>query len=136
MKTLPFPFLLISIFLLSCGGSGNKTTDNTVSENDTISAELNIKLEPLKDEVLKLKRKDPFNAVIELKGEQFVVDSLIFQPAEIEMVIKDNLMVIRTRNRVGKFVLLSLPELQLIKSFGSIGLGPNELLVPKLCRNT
>ena len=63
---------------------------------------------------MKLKGKDPFGKVIELEGEHIVVDSLIFKPTEIEMVIKDNLMIMKSRSIDGVFALLSLPNLQYI----------------------
>jgi len=106
--------------------------NDTIAEPNTVL----VKLEPLKDETLRLKGKDPFGNVIELKGEQIIVDDLIFTPSEIKMVIKDNYLIIRTRNRDGAFSILSLPDLRLIKTFGRIGRGPDELLAPKLFRNT
>ena len=130
--------LICGVAITSCGGSGNRTADNKVEDNDTIIS-LNIepvKLEPLKDETLKLKGKDPFVDVIDLKGEQIIVDDLIFKPSEIEMVIKDSFMVMQSRTQDGMFALLSLPDLQYIKSFGLIGNGPDEFMFPHLCKNT
>ena len=130
--------LVCGLALISCGGSGSKTTDNKVEVNDTI-INFNIepvKLEPLKDETLKLKGKDPFGDVIDLKGEQIIVDDLIFRPSEVEMVINDNIMVMKSRTQDGMFALLSLPDLQYIKSFGIIGNGPDEFMFPHLCKNT
>ena len=130
--------LICGVAITSCGGSGNRTADNKVEDNDTIIS-LNIepvKLEPLKDETLKLKGKDPFVDVIDLKGEQIIVDDLIFKPSEIEMVIKDSFMVMQSRTQDGMFALLSLPDLQYIKSFGIIGNGPDEFMFPHLCKNS
>jgi len=124
--------------LIACGGSGGKATDSKLGDNDTIvnpNAE-RIKLEPLKEETLKLKGKDPFGDVIDLIGEQIVVDSLIFRPSEIEMEIKGNMMVMQSRSRNGMFALLSLPDFQYIKSVGLMGNGPNEFVFPHLCKNT
>ena len=131
------PFLIIAVILFSCGGSGSRTSDNAADGNDTI-AELKIKLEPLKDENLKLKGKDPFGKVIELKGEQMVIDSLIFTPSEIEMIIKNNRLLMKQSSRSNDemFIILSFPDLRLIKTFGSRGPGPDDFMYPNLCRNT
>ena len=129
--------LICGVILAGCSGSEGKTSNSKVEENDTI-VDLNIasvKLEPLKDETLRLKGKDPFGEIIELKGKQIIVDTLIFKPSEIEMIIKDNLMIMQCRTTDGMFVLLSLPDLQYIKSFGIIGNGPDEFMFPHLCKN-
>jgi catabolite regulation protein CreA len=130
--------LICGMVFINCGGSGNKTADGKAENNDTIVALdiASVKLEPLKDETLRLKGKDPFGQVIELRGEQIVVDDLIFKPSEIEMVIKGNLMIMQSRSSDGMFALLSLPDLQYIKSFGKIGGGPDEFMYPHLCKNT
>ena len=132
------PFLLILLILFSCSGSGGSKTGNIVNDNDSIAEQkvTPVKLEPLKDETLRLKGRDPFGEIIELKGEQIVNDSLIFKPREVEIVIKDNFMVMKNHSRDGLFILFSLPELRLIKTFGSIGPGPDEFMVPSLCGNT
>ena len=121
----------------SCGGSINSTSDVNVGNNDTLIdlTIASVKLEPLKDEILKLKGKNPFGEIIELKGELIVVDTLIFKPTEIEMVTKDNLMVMKSRSHDGVFALLSLPDLQLINTFGSMGQGPDEFMFPNLCKH-
>ena len=130
--------LICGMTFTGCSGSGGKTTDSMMKDNDSI-IESNIvyaKLEPLKDETLRLKGKDPFVDIIELKGEHIIVDSLILKPASIEMVIKDNYMIVKSRGSYGVFTLLSFPELRLIKSFGSYGPGPEEFTSPSLCKNT
>ena len=132
MKNIPF--LLIPIILFSCVGSGSKTVNNMASDYDTI-VEQKIKLEPLKDEVLKLKGKDPFGKIIELTGEQIIIDSLILMPKEVEMVVKDNYMVMKSHGSKGVFMLINLSERRLIKTFGSIGPGPDEFMFPSICRN-
>jgi hypothetical protein len=132
-------FLFIIVFtVFSCGGSGNKTIENTAKNNDTI-AELNTvpeKLTPLKDEDLKLKGKDPFGKIIELTGEHIVIDTLIFKVSEVEIIIKDNYLVMKNRSNEGIFMLFTLPDLQLIKTFGKIGQGPDEFSFPSLSKNT
>jgi len=132
MKNIPF--LLIPIILFSCVGSGNRTADNLASENDTI-VEQKVKLEPLKDETLKLKGKDPFGKVIELIGEQIIIDSLILMPKEVEMVIKDNYMLMKSHGSGSVFMLFNLSERRLIKTFGSRGPGPDEFMFPSIFRN-
>ena len=130
--------LFFGLVLRSCGGSGNKTTNSKIEDNDTI-IDLNtesVKLEPLKEGTLRLKGKEPFEEVIDLEGEQIIVESLIFKPTEIELVIKDNIMVMQSRNQDFVFTLLSLPDLHYIKSFGLIGNGPDEFMFPRLCKNT
>ena len=142
MRNLVLKFIPVLIcgvvFTTSCSGSGNRATNSILNDNDSTTelSTVPVKLEPLKDENLKLKGKDPFGNVIELKGEQIIVDNLIFTPNEIEMVIKDNYLVMKARCRDGLFTLLSLPDLQLINKFGNIGRGPDEFMFPNLCRNT
>ena len=135
-----FLTLTMVIVLFSCSGSGNRSADNSMSKDtDTIVDFITtpVILEPLINETLKLKDKDPFGKIIELKGEQIIVDNLMVTPSEIELVIKDNYLVMKTLNRDGLFMLLSFPDLQLIKTFGSIGPGPGEFsFFPHLCRNT
>ena len=130
--------LICGAAITSCGGSGSRTASSKIEDNDTIiSLTLESeKLEPLKDETLKLKGKDLFEDVIDLKGEQIIVDDLIFKPSEIEMLIKDNIMVIKSRTQDGMFALLSLPDLQYLESFGIMGNGPDEFMFPHLCKNT
>ena len=130
--------LICKILFTGCGGSGSRTPDSMVKDNDSI-IELNIihiKLDPLKNETLRLKGRDPFGEIIELKGKHITNNSLILSPKEIEMVIKDNFMVLKSIGSKDLFMLLSLPDLLLIKSFGSFGPGPEEFMFPGLCRNT
>ena len=134
-----FLTLTMVIVLFSCRGSGNKSADNSMTKGTNTIADFittPVKLEPLINETLKLKDKDPFGKIIELKGEQVIIDNLIFKPLEVKMVIKDNYLVMKTYNKDGLFMLLSFPDLQLIKSFGTIGPGPDEFRYPNLCRNT
>ena len=130
--------LVCGVIFAGCSGSVGKTTNSEVEDNDTIIDQniVSVKLEPLKDETLRLKGKNPFGEVIELKGEQVIVDTLIFKPSEIEMIIKDNLMIMQSRTKDGMFALFGLPNLQYIKSFGIIGNGPDEFMFPHLCKNT
>ena len=120
-----------------CSGSVSKAVGGYVEDSDTlIDAPIqSVKLAPLKDETLKLKGKDPFGGTIELKGERTIVDTLIFKPTGIEMVIKDNFMVLQSRTFDGMFAVLKLPEFQLINTFGMIGNGPDEFMFPHLCLN-
>ena len=139
MKNIPvFLTLTIILFHFSCRNSGSRSANNMSKDIDTIAdfITMPVKLEPLKNETLKLKDKDPFGKIIELKGEQLIIDNLIFKPLEIEMVVKDNYLIMKTHSRDGLFMLLSFPDLQLIKSFGTIGPGPDEFRFPNLCRNT
>lgn len=136
MKNIFFIFIF-ALILFSCRGIGNKSTENMV-KNDTVT-ELNsvsVKLEPLKDENLKLKGKDIFGNVIELKGEQIVIDTPIFKPLGPKMIIKNNLLIMENRNNEGYFTLFELPDLRLIKQFGKIGQGPDEFMSPSMARNT
>jgi hypothetical protein len=58
--------LICGVVLTNCGGSGNRTTDRKVEDNDTIVAldVVSVKLDPLKNETMRLKGKDPFGQVI------------------------------------------------------------------------
>lgn len=129
---------LISVLLIyaNCSGSVSRKSDSKVENSDTLIDQIvSVKLEPLKDETLKLKGKDPFGQVIELKGELTIVDELMFKPSEIEMVIKNSFMVMKSRTNDGVFALLTVPNLQLINTFGKLGQGPDEFMFPHLCEH-
>ena len=130
--------LIYGVIITSCGSSGSRSVDSIIKDNDTIVEQntVPIKLEPLKNETLRLKGKDPFGSVIELKGEHIIVDSLILKPSSIQLEIKDNFMVVKSRGSYGVFMILSLPDFRLIKEFGNYGPGPDEFISPSLCRNT
>jgi len=130
--------LICGMIFTGCGSGGNRAIDGMARDNDTIT-EPNItpiKLEPLKNETLRLRGRDPFGGIIELKGEHITHNSLILNPSSIQMIIKDNLMLVKSRGSRDVFMLLSLPNLQMIKSFGSYGPGPDEFFSPSLCKNT
>jgi hypothetical protein len=135
---LYFILLIISFAMFSCGISGRKNVENMANDNNTIVEIITtpVKLEPLKDETLKMKGKDLFGEVIELKGEHIIVDSLIFKVSETECIIKDNFLLMKNLSKYGFFMVLSLPELRPIKTFGNFGRGPDEFVFPSICRNS
>jgi len=128
--------LICGMMVTSCGSGGSRAIDSMARDNDSITEPIIIpKLEPLKNETLRLRGRDPFGGIIELKGEHITHNSLILNPSEIKMIIKDNLMLVKSIGSRDVFMLLSLPDLQMIKSFGSFGRGPEDFILPQLCRN-
>jgi hypothetical protein len=146
---------IATLTLLFCSSCGNRTSNSVT--NDTLVIEDSYRLEPLKNETLMLKNKDPFGEIIELKGEQIIMDDIIFKPLESQMIIKNNFLLMQNRPRgvlainqtgeqrivpnnddpftLGFFTIFRLPEMELVQTFGIIGNGPDEFMFPHLCKN-
>jgi len=92
-------------------------------------------LEPLVDETLRLKNRNPFGRIIELTGEHLEIDDLIFKPNETELVIKNNFLVMKNFANE-PFMLLELPDLRLLRTFGRRGQGPDEFSHKHICPHT
>lgn len=85
---------------------------------------------PLEPGIVDISDKD-FGETVELKGSPIVSDAL-FEPRELEMLIKGDLMILKTHDSGGMIKFLKLPGLHLAREIGVKGQGPGELLYPRL----
>jgi hypothetical protein len=79
---------------------------------------------------VKLTNKD-FGNLIELKGTAIATKAM-FKPQELEFLIKNDMLIMKTFETPGLIKFLSLPDLKLIREVGTKGQGPGELLFPSL----
>ena len=137
-----FSALIVALLFSSCGGNRNernRTSESIVENNDTVAVTqlpTPMQLEPLQDEVLRLRNRNPFTEITHLTGRHIYVEELIFRPSEVEMVIQDNFLVMKSRTPEEIFAIVSLPDFEPIKTFGRFGQGPNDFMFPHLFRNT
>ncbi|MCX6225680.1 MAG: BF3164 family lipoprotein [Bacteroidia bacterium] len=117
------------LILLSCG---NRKTIKTDSPTDTLiqSQQVTSMFPALEAGVVKLTDKD-FGDMVELKGTPVATEA-IFKPNELEMIIKDEMLIMKTSGSAGLIKFLSIPDLKLIREVGTKGQGPGELLYPML----
>ena len=80
--------------------------------------------------MIKLTDND-FGDLIELKGTP-VATGVIFKPLELDMMVKDDMLILKTTGSTGLIKFLSIPGLKLIREVGTKGQGPGELLFPML----
>ena len=111
--------------LAACGGKKNNAAEpQETPAADSIVEEKIVALPPLEEGEVFLKDKDPFGEVVELQGNHIVEpDTFIFKPASPNMVIKDSLMIMQSRN--APFYIFRYPEFTYIKTVGCIGNGPD-----------
>lgn len=132
MNTKPIILITISIVLSACNHSRSKNSqvDNTGIQADTIVvAEV---LSPLEEGSVSLS-DDCFGKVIELSGQQKVMEDVIFKLSEPEIIIKKNHLVMQNlRGNDNMHMLFSFPGLNLIKEFNKTGNGPDEFMYPHL----
>lgn len=130
MKKIIPAFCIVLLFCLAgCkSGSGNvQAVEPAVTEEESRTAEL----PPLEAGEVFYKGKDPFGKTIELQGGQMVADTVIFRVSEVEALVKDSVLVLKTGRRILQF---RLPELKYIRDIGSFGQGPDEFMSPGLVR--
>jgi len=80
--------------------------------------------------VAKISDKD-FGDLIKLKGTPVATDAL-FKPLELDMLIKGDMLIMKTSGSTGLIKFLSIPDGKLIREVGTKGQGPGELLFPML----
>ena len=125
--------LIVPVFclfaLFSCG---NRKSPKSEIPADTLS----VKVPELKNFPslvpgdIKLSDKS-FGDLIELKGIPIATE-VMFKPLELEMIVKNGMLIMKTNGSTGLIKLLSIPELKLICEVGTKGQGPGELLFPML----
>ena len=122
-------YLLFFIALLcfSCDNSSNNKEKSTENKKTNLQHK---KQTGLKNETVNL-NNDDFGGIIELKGRVQELPAII-QPKEIEMLIKNDLLIIMSPWSKRIFNVFSLPVFKLIDSFGIQGGGPNEFNSPHL----
>lgn len=122
--------LLIAVLL----GCDSKSTQSNVpvSANDALPAETKAIQEfpDLVPNEVEL-NDDCFGEIINLHG-QHKKTTAIFEVKGTQMLVKDSLLIVANRNSENVFMIFSLPDFRLIKSFGKIGRGPGEFLFPDL----
>lgn len=117
--------------LLSC--TNRKPVHPTII-SDTLHQQTGMKegFPALEPGVTKLSDKN-FGDLIELKGIPVATD-VIFKPLELDMIVRDDMLIMKTSGPGGLIKFLSIPDLKLIREVGTKGLGPGELLYPMLFR--
>ena len=129
MKQL-FIYSILCLSLAACGGKKNNAAEpQEKPAADSIVEEKIVALPPLEEGEVFLKDKDPFGEVVELQGNHIVEpDTFIFKPASPNLVIKDSLMIMQSRN--APFYIFRYPEFTYIKTVGRTGNGPDEFVAP------
>jgi hypothetical protein len=128
--------LILSVLILvSCGnrkssGDANSTGINNNADTTKQFSPVKERFAALEPGDIKLKDKD-FGDLIELKGIP-VATEVMFKPLELDMIIKDDMLIMKTSGSTGLIKFLSLPDLKLIRELGTKGQGPGELLFPTI----
>ena len=127
--------LVCAVSLFACQSKKEKPE---VESNDNIITEEVIQKEILPDlesgEVF-YKNKDPFGETIELSGEQIEADTVIFKVGETEMIVKDDILVVKNGGE-HMFMFFQLPEFKFLGYGGKRGGGPDEFNFPELVPTT
>jgi len=129
MKTL-FYISIIILVLTSCNSGKTKKTE--IKTQTTVKTEVKKILPPLENSELKL-NEDAFGKIIELKGESHPVENF-FKVKEFQMIVKDSLLITKSFANNDIFMVYSLPEFKLLKTFGKHGNGPKEFFFPQLVK--
>jgi len=126
---LPSCLLALLPLLNSCG---NRRTGVPASPSDTLSLQSKAKapFQALEPGIFDVSDKD-FGDLIELKGTPVPITA-IFKPTELEMIVKGDLMIMKSRQNDKIIKFLSLPDFRIIKEMGTMGGGPGELQSPML----
>lgn len=123
--------MLIFALFSACNSNKNKT-QQTVQQGSTRSDEIVFveRFPELTEGEVELD-ESCFGEIKELKGEQKITNE-IFQVRETQLIVKDTFLMVANLNSGNMFMVFSIPNLKLIKSFGKMGKGPGEFQFPKL----
>jgi len=125
------PIVSIVLLISSCGNNtNNKAKDVNKVKTEKITKDT---LPPITEGESTF-TDDVFGDIIELKGTSCPVDQ-IFRVSELKMIIKDSIMIVSNRNGDNAFMAYSMPDFKFIKSFGTIGRGPDEFQIPRLVKS-
>lgn len=129
-STIVFYILIFALFT-ACNSNKNKT-QQTVQQDSTQSDEIVFveQFPELTEGEIELD-ESCFGDIVELKGEQKITNE-IFQVRETQLIVKDTFLMVANLNSGNMFMVFSLPDFKLIKSFGKLGKGPGEFQFPKL----
>jgi hypothetical protein len=121
-----FMGMLLLTGCLSCINRSAPKTNNTNAPDATVTTP------PLEAGEVYYKNKTPFGEVVALTGTQLVDETVIFKVRESELLIKDDILVVK--NLGGRPLLqFSLPEGKFIQyGHASYGQGPGEFVFPQL----
>lgn len=122
---------LLGLGLTACGGKNTTSVveNQEIAVADSVVEEKITELPPLEEGEIFLKDKEPFGEVVELQGNHIVEpDTFIFKPTSPNMVIKDSLMIMQSRN--APFYIFRYPEFTYMKTVGMTGNGPDEFIAP------
>ncbi len=125
-----FYIAFISIVFLGCQPRSQETEQSSTDLTDSTPEKQALAFPPLVAGEVSL-TDEAFGPLVELTGEVVETDA-IFTPKELDMLIKGDLMIMKTFSSTGIFKVLSLPDLKLLKEFGVKGKGPGEFLFPRL----
>jgi hypothetical protein len=125
----PATLALCLLVLLSCN---NRKTVQTLIPADTNKqqSEAEKDFPALEPGDIKLTDKD-FGDPVELKGTP-VSTEVMFKPNELDLLVKDDMLIMKTSGSAGLIKFLSIPDLKLIREVGTQGQGPGELMSPTL----
>lgn len=134
MRTPTFTLLALLFFLITaCSLQTKEKQISDKSENiapDEIIPV--IELAPLISDTIAIDETD-FGEIIELKGQQKVLDCEPFKPGEPELWIKDDYLLMQNLVTNGfMYMLFRMPDFEYITSFGVRGKGPDEFLFPHI----
>ncbi|MDR2385790.1 MAG: TolB-like 6-bladed beta-propeller domain-containing protein [Tannerella sp.] len=125
MRNLSFIVLLFLGCCISCVNRGKPATNSDVSPDTTT-------ILPLEAGEVYYKNKTPFGEEVNLAGTQLIDEAVIFKPSESELLIKDEILVVKN---LGEHPLLqfSLPNGKFVKyGKASYGQGPDEFVYPNI----
>ena len=128
--------LILFFFIVAC----NTGTKKIEIEPDEVVGTVIVKeikhLTPIEPGEISYKNKDPFGGIIELTGSQLIDDSIVFKPREIQMLVKNNQLVVKNLQEY-PFMQFDLPDGQFLTyGKGRAGQGPNEFSFPHIFPTT
>jgi hypothetical protein len=124
--------ILMALSLLAIFSCGNRKPARTDPPADTLkqTQPAGEKFATLEPGTVRIQDSD-FGDPVRLTGTPVATDA-IFKPLELDMLIKNNMLIMKTFSSTGLIKFLALPGGKLIREIGTKGQGPGELLFPQL----
>ena len=128
---------LIVAFVLANGctsrsSSSKQEAADSIAVEELVAVATARELLPLASEEIVLE-DDAFGSIIELKGEQKILDCEPFKLSEPEMWFKDGYFLMQNLVHEGMmYMLFRMPDFEHVTSFGQRGNGPDEFLFPHI----
>ncbi len=110
---------LASLCILGCKSNNQEVNKLSEQPAESVPVEQEIALPPIEAIDISLS-EEAFGDIVELTGEVVETD-LLFSPKELDMIIKGDLMIIKTFSSNGVFKVLSLTDMRFVKEFGVKG---------------